>query len=141
MEIMRGVEVWVLLLVSGEGLDNAERNTTVVVFLFLFFFGISSMVAFIGAQIYVKRVAPDLWERFFPGRMIGFSYDLNFPRLPRWLLSNEGKRDLLQLPWFRFLWNVYLVIRLLVAVLFFVYLVDFGFEVYKVGMIGGWRFR
>lgn len=110
-------------------------------YLFLFFFGVSSMVAFIGTQIYVKRVAPDLWEKFFPGRLIGFSYDLNFPRLPRWLLSNEGERDLLRLPRFRFLWNVSLVMRFLGIMLFFVCLVDFGFGVYKVGMIGGWRFR
>lgn len=79
--------------------------------------------------------------KFFPGRSIGFSYDLHFGRLPRWLLLNEGRHVLLRLPRFKFLWNVYWAVSGVAFVLFFAHLVVFGIEVYRVGMIGGWRFR
>jgi hypothetical protein len=66
------------------------------VFLAMMFFGLSSLAAFIAAQVYVKSKIPGLWQQFFPGRSVGFAHDLKFASSSlkcNFVINRLGGRD------------------------------------------------
>ena len=111
------------------------------VFLVMMFFGLSSLAAFIAAQVYVKSKTPGLWQQFFPGRSIGFAHDLKFHKFADWLSSAKGKDVSGQLALFPLLWRYHYVVSKLGLTLSGLLFLDFVVVVYQLGMIGGWRFR
>lgn len=110
-------------------------------FFLMFGLGMSSLVAYISSQIYVKVLASDLWEKFFPGRSVGFSYDLHFKKFVKWYKSSEGEAAKVRLPWFLWMWNYYWTANRIAIVVFAVFIFDFIGSVVEGGMIGGWQFR
>lgn len=116
-------------------------STRIVIFAVMVVLGVSSLAAFLLAQYHVKLNAPDLWDRFFPGRSVGFARDLKFHRFSDWFSKNDSPNIRAQLPYFQFLWTYYFYVNRLAFIPFSLFIADFGFVVYQTGMIGGWRFR
>lgn len=110
-------------------------------FLAMMFFGLSSLAAFIAAQVYVKSKTPGLWQQFFPGRSIGFAHDLKFHRFTDWFFSARGIDVRAQLALFPLLWRYHSVVSKLGLILSGLFVLDVFVVMYQSGMIGGWRFR
>lgn len=118
-----------------------NENVKWVMFLLMLILGISSLAAFIAAQVYVKSTSPELWQQFFPGRSVAFAHDLKFYIFADWIFSAKGRNAIGQLPWLPPLWRYYSVANKLAFVPCGILFFDFLVVVYQSGMIGGWRFR
>ena len=112
-----------------------------ILFMAMMVITLSSMLAFVSSQYYVKSRTPDLWENFFPGRSIGFAHDLKFPKFAKWLSTDIDEENTRRLPLFWFFWWYYKVASGVGGVLIALNFLDFGVTVYQSGMIGGWKFR
>ncbi len=111
-----------------------------IAFLIMLFFGLTSLVAFISAQIYVKTKLPKSWEIFFPGRTVGFSHDLKFHKFVDWFFSLEGSKLKADMPFFVIMWRYYAFASKMALSFSGFLALDFFVDCYKTGMVGGWRF-
>ena len=118
-----------------------DENAKWIVFVVMLFMGVTSLIALLLAQLYVKLCTPDIWNNFFSGRSIGFSYDLKFSKFPIWLYSKNGAKAKSRLPRFGWFWYYYIIVNRTAFIPFAILVLDFFFVVYQTGMIGGWRFR
>ena len=118
-----------------------SESTKWILYLTMMSFGVTAQLTYILAQLHVKSRAPDLWERFFPDRSIGFAHDLKFPKFAKWYAADNGEKNERRLPWFWPLWRYSRAAGSIALVLSGLFMLDVGLSMYNTGMVGGWKFR